>query len=43
MRKHVHLALVLVCTLSTQADGIERTLPRQVFTTGLSKKLPGIF
>jgi len=36
MRKHVHFAIVLVCTLSTQGEGIERTLP------GLNKKLPGI-
>ncbi|HLH62916.1 MAG TPA: hypothetical protein VKV20_14640 [Ktedonobacteraceae bacterium] len=43
MRKHVHFAIVLACTLSTQAEGIERTLPCQVSPTGLSKKSPGIF
>jgi len=42
MGKHIHLPFVLVCTLSTQGEGNERTLPRRVFRTGLNKKLPGI-
>jgi len=30
MKKHVHSPIVLVCTLSTQREGAELTLPDQV-------------
>jgi hypothetical protein len=43
MGKHVYLAFVLVCTLSAQVGGNERTLPGQEISIELKKELPGIF
>ena len=43
MGKHVYLAFVLVCTLSTHVGGNERTLPGQEIGKNLNKKIPGIF
>jgi hypothetical protein len=42
MGKHVYSAFVLVCTLSTRVEGIERTLPGQEHVIELNKKLLGI-
>jgi hypothetical protein len=41
MRKHTYSPFVLVCTLSTPCEGIERTLPGQGIEPLRIKKLPG--